>query len=153
MTSTDATRRQRGQALTEFALVAPILLLILLGLIDLSRFVFTANALNNSAREAARFASVAVRPAECASQSRSQCATTIARSHAWGVPSSDLNVVVTCERAAPNGTITSVAVTSCRTDDLLVVRTQLEFTLLTPVIAQFLGDQTLSSEVRVTVNQ
>ena len=53
----------RGQALVEFALVLPIFAIMLFGIIDFGRYVFTANSLNNGAREAARFASVVNRPA------------------------------------------------------------------------------------------
>jgi TadE-like protein len=55
------TRRRghrRAQALTEFALVLPIFLLILLGLFDVGRGVFIYNGLTNAAREAARLAIV-----------------------------------------------------------------------------------------------
>ena len=84
----------RGQALVEFALVLPIFAIMLFGIIDFGRYVFTANSLNNGAREAARFASVVNRPPECAGLSRSACATTIAKSHAWGVPQSGVTVTV-----------------------------------------------------------
>jgi Flp pilus assembly protein TadG len=53
-----ATRRRRGQALVEFALVLPLLLLLLVGLFDLGRAVFAYNTLTNAAREGARIAIV-----------------------------------------------------------------------------------------------
>ena len=97
----------RGQALVEFALVLPIFAIMLFGIIDFGRYVFTANSLNNGAREAARFASVSVFPAECTGLTRSACATTIARSHAWGVPGGSVNVTTTCEGFHPDGTAES----------------------------------------------
>ncbi|HEX7263557.1 MAG TPA: TadE family protein [Candidatus Dormibacteraeota bacterium] len=45
---------QRSQALIEFALVSPVLLLLLFGIIDLGRAVFYYDALANAAREGAR---------------------------------------------------------------------------------------------------
>jgi Flp pilus assembly protein TadG len=152
------TRRLRGehssgQSLAEFALVLPIFLLMLFGLIDVGRFVFTANALGNGAREAARFASVGTRPAECAGLTRSQCATAIAQSHSWGVPSNGITVTVTCEQIAANGTRTPIAVNSCTTRNLLRVEAQTQFTILTPVIGQFIGNLTIGGDSRVTVNQ
>lgn len=48
----------RGQALTEFALVLPVLLLILLALFDFGRAIYAFNAVSNSAREGARVAIV-----------------------------------------------------------------------------------------------
>lgn len=49
---------QRGQALVEFSLVIPIFLLLLVGLFDLGRAVFSYNTLTNAAREGARMAIV-----------------------------------------------------------------------------------------------
>jgi hypothetical protein len=46
----------RGQALVEAALVLPIFFFLLIGLIEGGRFVFYSHALNNAAREGARYA-------------------------------------------------------------------------------------------------
>lgn len=51
-------RRERGQGLTEFALVFPIMIILLLALFDLGRAVFLYNGLTNAAREGARLAVV-----------------------------------------------------------------------------------------------
>ena len=53
-----STRRDRGQALVEFALVIPLFLLMMLALFDLGRAVFAYNTLTNAAREGARLAIV-----------------------------------------------------------------------------------------------
>lgn len=50
--------RSRGQALTEFALVFPVALLLLLAVFDIGRAVFIYNGLTNAAREGARLAIV-----------------------------------------------------------------------------------------------
>jgi hypothetical protein len=55
------TRRKRGsigQALAEFALVAPIFFLLLFAIIEGGRFIFFYQALNNATREGARYAIV-----------------------------------------------------------------------------------------------
>jgi len=52
------SERSRGQALVEFSLVIPIFLLVLMGLFDLGRAVFSYNTLTNAAREGARMAIV-----------------------------------------------------------------------------------------------
>jgi hypothetical protein len=54
-------RRQRGQGLTEFALVIPIFALLLFGVIELGRFVYTDSVLSQAAREGARLAAVEAR--------------------------------------------------------------------------------------------
>jgi Flp pilus assembly protein TadG len=51
-------RRDRGQALVEFVLVAPIFFLLLFGIIDFGRYVYYVQILNNAAREGARYAIV-----------------------------------------------------------------------------------------------
>lgn len=48
----------RGQALVEFALAIPIVLLLMLGLLDLGRIVFTNNSLSDGARHGARHATI-----------------------------------------------------------------------------------------------
>jgi Flp pilus assembly protein TadG len=53
-------RRSAGQALVEFALVAPVFFAIFFGLIDGARLVFAYNTVSQEAREAARLAAVQV---------------------------------------------------------------------------------------------
>lgn len=50
------TNRQRSQALIEFALVSPVLLLLLFGVIDIGRAIFYYDTLSHAAREGARTA-------------------------------------------------------------------------------------------------
>jgi Flp pilus assembly protein TadG len=50
--------RSPGQALAEFALVAPIFFLVLFGIIEAGRFMFYYETLNNATREGARYAIV-----------------------------------------------------------------------------------------------
>jgi Flp pilus assembly protein TadG len=49
-------KRQAGQTLVEFALVLPIFLLLVFGLFDVGRFVYTDATLSQAAREGARLA-------------------------------------------------------------------------------------------------
>ncbi len=49
---------QRGQALVEFALSAPILVMLLLGLIDFGAILFSYSQASNSLREALRYAEI-----------------------------------------------------------------------------------------------
>jgi len=59
-----ADRRSRGQALVEFALILPVTLLLLLGLIETGRAFVFGVSVQNGAREAARLAANArVNPA------------------------------------------------------------------------------------------
>jgi len=49
-------RSQRSQALIEFALVSPVLLLLLFGIVDIGRAVFYYDTVSHAAREGARLA-------------------------------------------------------------------------------------------------
>ena len=84
MTTLKRRGRRRGQALVEFAMVLPIFLLVLFAIVDVARYVYTQNALNNMAREAARASAVESRPA-CAQAARDACANSIARARITGV--------------------------------------------------------------------
>jgi hypothetical protein len=58
-------RRQRGQALLEFALVFPLALLVIFGIIVIGLYVFYQQELTNVAREASRHASIHSSTAAC----------------------------------------------------------------------------------------
>ncbi len=58
-------RRPPGQALAEFALVFPLVLLLLFALITFGLYVFYNQQLANAAREAARYAAVHSSTAQC----------------------------------------------------------------------------------------
>jgi Flp pilus assembly protein TadG len=51
-------REQRGQILIEAAIVLPLLLLLIFGIVDFARAMYTKNTLTNAARAGARTASV-----------------------------------------------------------------------------------------------
>lgn len=51
-------RRDKGQALVEFAFVFPVIVLLAFGFIDVGRAVFSFNTLTNAARQGARVAAV-----------------------------------------------------------------------------------------------
>jgi Flp pilus assembly protein TadG len=51
-------QRQRGQALTEFVLVAPIFFLFLFAIIEAGRFIFFYETLSSATRDGARYAIV-----------------------------------------------------------------------------------------------
>ena len=58
-------RSQRGQALTEFALVAPVFTMVIVGIIVLGFGLFLQQEVTNVAREAARFAVLHSATAQC----------------------------------------------------------------------------------------
>lgn len=54
----DCDASERGQSLVEFALIVPIFLLLVFGIIDLGRGVYAYNTIQNAAREGIRLAIV-----------------------------------------------------------------------------------------------
>ena len=58
-------RRREGQALVEFALILPLFLMVLFGIIILGIGVFYQQQLTNAAREAARYAVIHSASADC----------------------------------------------------------------------------------------
>lgn len=56
------TARQRSQAIVEFALVAPLLLILIFGVIDFGRIIYIYVTLNQAVNEGARAAIVASAP-------------------------------------------------------------------------------------------
>jgi TadE-like protein len=149
-----ARRAGPGQSLVEFALVFPIFLLLLFGLIDIGRFVYTANALNQAAREGARYGSVASWSATCAG-SRDACVRDETVSRLAGVAARSSDVKVKCWRynlAKPAEPL-EVAMAQCRTNDFLSVELATDFHVLTPVIGQFVGAAKVTGYARVAVNQ
>ena len=152
----------RGQSLVEFALVFPIFVFLLFGLIDLGRYVYVTNAFNQSAREAARYGSVEQWSYSCpagvplASQNRFTCTAQVARDRIAGAPAY-FTPSVSCLRAG-NDPSSVVAAASCRAGYLLKVvittpttPTSQQFTLFTPVISQLIGPVLITGEAQVVV--
>ncbi len=54
--STRGAQRRRGAATVEFAVVIPVLLTFILGIVEIGRLVMVAQVNTNAAREAARYA-------------------------------------------------------------------------------------------------
>ena len=64
---TQSSRKRRGQSMVEFALVAPLLFLVLLVTIDFARLVYTFGVITSAARDGARTLSLKVnQTSDCA---------------------------------------------------------------------------------------
>jgi Flp pilus assembly protein TadG len=152
------TRQSRGQALVEFALVIPIFLLLVFAIIDTSRYVYTGNALNEAAREAARQGTVGRLPVDCNGLGRVACVKVLVqhRLTAVTVPTADITVI--CYRI-PNtglppadGTQADTCGATWQGGDLVRVQISTNFTLLTPFMAQALNPTVQGNASWVTVN-
>lgn len=136
-----STDSQRGQTLVEFAITLPILIILLVGIVDGGRLVYVQNAISQAAREGARWGSVQGRSTSSGGRLTVAAET---RSRMAAVPNSI--VTVTCESGG-------VTVSSCGTNDILVVRVDTQVQLATPLLGQIFGTPTLSATSKVTVNQ
>ena len=142
-------RRTRGQALVEFALVFPLFMLLLFGVIDVGRLVYVYNAISQGAREGSRYGSVAGFGDSCA-LGRDACVLAEVQGRMAAVPVS--TVTVTCERQTGLGTVVIANADQCNANDFLVVRVDTPVGLFTPVIAQIIGPISVRGDARVIVN-
>lgn len=128
-------RRAGGQGLVEFALIAPILLLILLAIFDVGRGVFAYTAVTNAAREGARLAIVNQDTASILARIRSQSSVAESKN------GDGTDLTVAFRQADANGD--PIAGSTCldtdgyvRLDCLAVVTYSSRFDLITPIVRQ-----------------
>jgi Flp pilus assembly protein TadG len=100
-------RSERGAAMVEFAIVLPVLVLLVGGIIDLGRLLYTYNNLTSAVREGARLAAVLPDP-------QPNDPRVIARVRQWNFPgkTGNPNVSVTLDAAQPNTQFVTVTITS-----------------------------------------
>ena len=118
--------QRRGQALVEFALVIPLLFLLIFALVDFGRVIYTQNAISQGAREGARWGSVQARSASDIPGIEEYTVEALAGLSAGGV-----NVEATCIRPGS-------VVMPCHADDTLEVHVETTVELATPLIAQLM---------------
>ncbi len=137
--------RPWGQALVEFALVFPIFLIIVVGLVDVGRAVFAQNTLTNAAREGARTAIVNQDVATVR-------ARTAAQAISLGLAATDITVryylddgsipvaseTLPASDAACDATFVAI-------DCVAVVRARFAWSAITPLVGQLVGPQTLTA--------
>ncbi len=149
-----------GQALVEFALVFPVLVLMLLGIFDFGRGVYAYNTIANAARVGARVAAVNQiltspdcnenHPVENPSDphwSIQTCAADAAVS--LGVTPSDVTVAYS---TPPNSTMTCTS-TSLQVGCIVSVTVHYAYTPMTPVIGNLIGTLTMDSTSQVLVDR
>lgn len=127
-------RNERGAALVEFAVVAPLLLLLVFGIVDLGRALYTHVTIQEAAQEGALYGSFS--------------------------PGNHALVVQRVLDSVQRPTLTSgeVTVVCVATDPLdpadapdIVVRVAHDLDLITPIASLFGGSLSLESEVTATI--
>jgi len=112
-----------GQAVTEFALVLPVFLLLLMILFDFGRVIYAQNAITQGARAATRLASVSAPQTDASIRDR-------ARTMAPGLDVPDSAISGEGGTFYPEGTAEGSRV---------VVHISVDVSLVTPIVANILG--------------
>jgi len=132
--------RREGQSLVEFAVVLPVFLLILAGILDFGLGLYSQMTIINASREGARLG--VVEPGNVAAvDARVQAMTA-------GLDQSQLTITVTCQR--PSGSsFTSCSSPQWQSGDAVVVRVDYDYRMLWPLA---LGNSlNLSSTVQMRI--
>jgi hypothetical protein len=167
-----ARRRPAGQTLVEFALVLPIFLVMLFGVIDGGRIVYTNTILSQAAREAARVGAVEASHVGTASSDPSCnnpggpiCPASMTELQAdvlaaanrevapFG-PIASARLYLRCDSpgSAPTGGWTGQSCSARSPNDLVSVRVELQFTAITPIVGALLPPVWLSGAATMVIN-
>jgi Flp pilus assembly protein TadG len=119
----------RGQAMVEFALVLPALMVLMLGIFEFGRAVYTSNALTNAAREGARYG--IINPTDTSGIQAHAIETAV------GLSLAPASVTVTC----PDGN-------QCTPGNRIRVLVNYDFEIATPVAGPHLA---LSGSATMTI--
>jgi Flp pilus assembly protein TadG len=122
----------RGQALVEFALVLPILVLLLVGVFDFGRAIFAYNSVSNAARSGARMAIV---------DQNADAIRTAATREAVGLDPLVVNVTYEVGCATPE--------TGC----IVTVEVNHTWQAATPILGSIVGPITITSDSKMPVER
>jgi Flp pilus assembly protein TadG len=137
-------RRNRGQALVEFALILPLFLLLVLALFDAGRVVYAQNAIAEAARNAVRVAVVS----PGLTQAKYDSIRNKALSGAIAVPIAASHVTGDAGGACLNGANDATAPGTCFYPDSdtavdagqrVVVNISVSVPLITPIVSNVFG--------------
>ena len=158
-TSVGATSRgsERGQALVEFAIILPFILLVLMGVVDFGRAIFAYNEVANASREGGRTGIVNQTLADIRARAAAQAVgltmpTTVPGSCPanGGAPTASSDPAGICIAILQPDLVTDCSAApqiSC----VVVITVKSTYTPLTPIIGSFIGPIALSSTTKQTI--
>lgn len=140
MTTTRRNKHaRRGAAMVEMALVLPLFLMLILGIIEFGRAMMVANLVTNAAREGAR---MAVLDGSTNTDVTSAVQTFLQSAIGHSVSAGDIAVTITVTAATGNpNPANNVANASSR--DLITVKVQLPFNKVALIPGNYLKGQQL----------
>ena len=151
-TLVDRTRREprRGQALVEFAVAVIPFMILMMGVLDLGRAIYTMNGTAEAAREIARVTSVHLHAGgnpDLGSSAESQAVIATQRGlipNLLFTPSSDIDCVDIGDNIIPDD--------ACASGDEFYIRVHVRvtFTPVTPLVGMF-GNHTFDSWSRIGI--
>jgi hypothetical protein len=143
-------RREGGQAMVEFALIAPLFFLLIFGFVDMARLYQSWMTIQHAAREGARYGVTGREDCAAAIPSRSNCIEYIVREQTNGItnPIGDLTV------STRHWHYPAYADPASDGDpgeqcDALEVQVDYEFTPATPLIGNIIGSVTMTARERL----
>lgn len=123
-------KEQKGQSLVEFALLLPLLLLLICGIVDLGRLLFAFVSLNMTSQEAVRLGGLGKTDAEI---------VTYARSHVRVGDASELQVII------------SPGQSTRKSGENITVTLTYSLPLVTPLMTEIMPDPVLSANSTIRV--
>jgi Flp pilus assembly protein TadG len=166
-------QRRNGQALVEFALVIPIFILVLFGLIDMGRAVYANHTLAQATREAARLAATQaywvgnpsaettcntaagpVCPADVAALKANVDAAANRMAVGLGaLPPAQIFIQCNASTSTPpTGSWTGSTCSSRSAGSLVSVRIAYTHTMITPIVGQIANNLSLSASTTMVIN-
>ena len=128
-----ARRSFAGQSLVEFALLMPVLVIIMLGIFDAGRAVFAYNTVSNAARQGVRVAIVDQNVAAIEAQART--------------------ALTSLDQAAAQVTFVPCGSSPIRIGCEVTVRVRYDWQAITPVIGNVLGPQSIQAETTMPMER
>ena len=141
--------RSRGQSLVEFALVLPIFMLLVFGIIDGGRAILALNDMSQATRNVARVASVTCfdTATRCDFTTASAPITDAMAAQVVGLQGPATWNVQCIDRT------TNAVSNPCKVGDIVRVRLDQAITMVTPILAQALGTVQVDSTSEATIIQ
>jgi hypothetical protein len=142
--------RERGQSLVEFALIAPVLVILIFGIVDLARLYNAWNTIQGAAREGARYGVTGRIDCDIPSPNRLACIQYLTAQRAQPLTNSDADLTVSVRSwNYPDYADPPSEDDPGQQCDALEVQVDYDFTPSTPLAGAIFGDLHLTGRERL----